>query len=241
MMRPRDAGKRTEEELRDMMPRFRDMTPPMARMVRGLPAGFDVNVGNLPYCVAPEIAPWVHHDGERTENTAIDGDDRLSRPWDKYLVKRTDKIKTPRCASCAFDAKCSGVFDRYAGFHGATELVPIRLLEGTTLEAVTHSPRPWLRPALAAALGRIRAAAPFGTLRWVEQRLSPERAELVLESPPSGDTPGPRAVFFLDVRPAARPASGYRVEGTPDDALREGLGALLAALRGPAPAQPAHP
>lgn len=226
LMRPRDAGRRTEDELRAMMPRFAEMTPPMVRMVRGLPAGFDANLGNLPYCVAPELAPWIHHDGERTETIAIDGDDKLSRPWDKYLVKRTDKIKTARCASCAYDARCSGVFDRYAGFHGASELVPIRLMHPVNGPDAIHERRAWMSAGLASALARLRAAAPFGSLRWIEQRLAPERAELVLETPDGGA----RAIFHLDVR-AGRASSGYRVEGTPDDALREGLSALVAALR----------
>lgn len=226
LMRPRDAGQRTEDELREMMPRFADMTPPMVRMIGGLPAGFDVNLGNLPYCVAPELAPWIHHDGERTETIAIDGDDRLSRPWNKYLVKRSDKIKTERCASCAFDARCSGVFDRYAGFHGVSELVPIRLAGPASSADALPERRPWMLPGLARTLARLRAAAPFGKLRCVEQRLAPQRAELVLETPDRAA----RAIFHLDVR-AGRPSSGYRVEGEPDDVLRDGLSALLAALR----------
>lgn len=237
LMRPRDAGQRSEDELRAMMPPFRALTPPMAAMVRALPAGFDVNLGNVPYCVAPELAPWIHHDGERTETLAIDGDDRLSKPWDKYLVKRSDKVKTERCASCAFDARCSGVFDRYVAFHGASELVPIRL-EGVSLEALER-PRAFLHPAVARALVKLRAAAPFGPLRGVEQRLSPDRAELVLESPASGA----RAVFYVDLRArqAGGSASGYRLEGTPDDAIRAGLTALLGALRaaGPSSESPA--
>lgn len=231
LMRPRDAGQRTEDELFAMMPPFRALAPPMARMIRALPAGFDVNLGNVPYCVAPELAPWIHHDGERTETVAIDGDDRLSRPWDKYLVKRSDKIKTARCETCALGARCSGVFDRYAGFHGTAELVPIRFIRPTNGSEPFHERREWMRPALAGALARLRASAPFGALRWTEQRLAPERAELVLETPDASA----RAVFFLDVS-AGRGRSGYEVEGEPSeiprDVLREGLAALLRALAG---------
>lgn len=229
LVRPRDAGQRTEEELREMMPAFRALTPPMTRMIRALPPDFDVNLGNVPYCVAPHLAPWIHHDGERTETIAIDGDDRLSRPWNKYLVKRTDKIKTPRCASCALDARCSGAFDRYAAFHGAAELVPIRIMRAVDDTEPFHPRRAWLRPALADALARLRAAAPFGELRWAEQALSPERAELTFEAGAA------RAVFWIDVREPLRPQTGYRVDGEPTAAIRDGLRALLAALRSPAP------
>lgn len=125
MVRPMDAGIRSEEELREMIPRYSDMVPALTRMVRGLDPSFDVNIGNVPYCIAPELAPWIHHDGQYTDTIAIDDDDRLSRPWDKYFVKRRDKIKPDACARCVFEPSCSGVFEAYARFQGVDELVPI--------------------------------------------------------------------------------------------------------------------
>ncbi len=125
LMRPNDAGERSEEELRALMPELSRMAPALERMVDGFEEGFDVNIGNLPYCVAPRLAHVIHHDGETTETIAIDGDDQLSRPWNKYFVKRKDKIKPPSCATCVFDSRCSGVFETYARFHGTEVLVPI--------------------------------------------------------------------------------------------------------------------
>jgi MoaA/NifB/PqqE/SkfB family radical SAM enzyme len=228
LMRPADSGERTEEELRAMMPSFEALTPPMGRMIRALPAGFDVNLGNVPYCAAPELAPWIHHDGERTETIAIDGDDSLSRPWNKYLVKRQGKGKPAGCTTCTFTGRCSGVFDEHARFHGVAALVPIRA------SAALADRKPWLKPALADALARLRAAAPFGRLRWLSQTLAADRAELELASPA-----GARAFFFVDV--SAAPKSGYRVEGAPDDDLRAGLSALVAALRGARPLEARAP
>ncbi|MDQ3031038.1 MAG: radical SAM protein [Myxococcota bacterium] len=236
LMRPRDAGQRTEDELREMMPSFRAMVPPMSRAIADLPPDFDVNLGNLPYCVAPHLAPWIHHDGERTETIAIDGDDRLSRPWNKYLVKRTDKLKTTACASCAFEPSCSGVFDRYVQFHGAAELVPIRLLPPASSDPSALAPRrAWMHPALASALSRLRAAAPFGAMRWLDQRLAPDRAELSFEVATAGAVPSARVVFWIDVRDPRQARTGYRVEGEVSEPLREGLLALVTALRTPSP------
>lgn len=231
LMRPRDAGQRTLDELREMMPPFRAMVPPMSRAIRDLPPDFDVNLGNVPYCVAPHLAPWIHHDGERTETIAIDGDDRLSRPWNKYLVKRTDKLKTTACAECAFEPRCSGIFDRYAQFHGAAELVPIRFVAPPQDPDAIAPRRAWMHPALASALSRLRAAAPFGALRWLDQRLAPDRAELSLELAPSASVPSARVIFWIDVSDARRARTGYRVEGEASDALREGLLAIVTALR----------
>lgn len=125
MIRPLDAGVRTEDEMRAMMPRYSDLVPHLERMVAAFPQGFDVNVGNLPYCVAPSLAPVIHHDGETTLTIAVDGRDDLSEPWDKYQVKRRDKLKLESCRECVFDDRCSGIFDTYRRFFGTDELVPI--------------------------------------------------------------------------------------------------------------------
>ncbi len=128
LVRPLDAGQRSEAELRAMMPRLTDLVAPLTAMIEGFEArmpGFDVNIGNLPYCVAPHLAPWIHHDGSMTETVAIDGDNALSRPWNKYLTKRRDKIKNKGCRQCLFDDRCSGVFETYARFYGTDELVPL--------------------------------------------------------------------------------------------------------------------
>lgn len=129
MMRPLDAGERTTDEVRAMMPRLRDYAGPMTEMVQAFDErspGFDVNVGNLPYCVAPALLHRIHHDGERTDTIAIDGDDQLSQPWNKYFVKRRDKTKAAACDECVMHDACSGVFESYAELHGLGELAPIR-------------------------------------------------------------------------------------------------------------------
>ncbi|MEZ4409238.1 MAG: radical SAM protein [Polyangiales bacterium] len=128
MIRPLDAGVRTEDEMRAMLPRYSDMVPALTEMVEVFEArapGFDVNIGNLPYCVAPALAPWIHHDGETTFTVAVDDRDQLSAAWDKYQVKRRDKLKPSRCAACVFDAQCSGVFETYERFYGLDELQPV--------------------------------------------------------------------------------------------------------------------
>ena len=49
-----------------MLPHYSKLVPYLDRMIAGFPPGFDVNIGNLPYCVAPHLAKWIHHDGEQT-------------------------------------------------------------------------------------------------------------------------------------------------------------------------------
>jgi len=124
MMRPKDAGRRTDEELRETIPRYSDMVPALEAMVSGFAEGVDVNVGNLPFCIAPQLAPWIHHDGNKTFTVAIDGD-QLSDAWDKYEVKARDKVKRDACGACAFDARCAGVYEKYTEIYGMDEFVPV--------------------------------------------------------------------------------------------------------------------
>ncbi len=238
MVRPLDAGARTEDELRAMIPRYSDMVPALTEMVRGFPEGFDVNVGNLPYCIAPHLAHVIHHDGEPTLTVAVDSDTELSRPWDKYLVKRRDKSKPEGCDACALTSRCSGVFDAYRELHGTDELVPItreqlraidpegRLL-GTPALPPPGSATPVART-IGARLARLRRAAPFGQLVWREVIVSEAgaRAEIVFDGPA-----GERATVWL-TEAAGRAAGGYRVDpGEPTAALVEGLRAVMDALR----------
>jgi hypothetical protein len=217
-----------------MMPSFRVMAPAMDRMVDGFAPGFDVNLGNLPYCVAPDLAHVIHHDGQHTATIAIDGDDLPSAPWDKYAVKRRDKVKPESCARCLLSPRCSGVFDRYASAHGTSELVPIDAAKLAEIDP-DHRLRTELGldvdldalpVVLARPLARLRAHGPFGALRIVRTTVEDLRAELTLE----GDA-DERAIFFLDMRVGAQKKSGYRVLGGEGSvALREGLRALIDVL-----------
>lgn len=129
MVRPRDAGDRTTAELRGMMAKYSDMVPYFREMIaatdRLIGEDFDINLGNLPYCVAPDLAHKIHHDGESTITVAASGQGTTQVGFDKYADKRVDKEKIESCASCIFDGRCSGVFERYGEFHGYDELQPL--------------------------------------------------------------------------------------------------------------------
>ena len=221
MVRPLDAGDRTAEEMEGMLVRYSELATPLRAMVRAFEErapGFDVNVGNLPYCVAPDLIRWIHHDGEHTETVAIDHDDQLSEPWDKYEVKRRDKVKAPGCAECAMDAECNGVFETYARLHGLGELRPLHPSEVPPERLV-------LAPTVAARLERLRRAAPFGALRWVDTRRIAEGVEVALEGPDSE-----RAIFYFE-ESGGRARGGYRVEGEATAALRDGVRRAMVALK----------
>ncbi len=129
MVRPRDAGDRTDAHLRSIMARYSDMAPHFRALARacetGLGEDFDVNIGNLPYCIAPDLAAKMHHDGEFTITVAASGDGRTQEGFDKYLDKRTDKRKVAACGQCVLETRCSGIFEKYVEFHGDDEFVAI--------------------------------------------------------------------------------------------------------------------
>lgn len=130
LIRPSDAGVRTDEYLRSIMTRYTDMVPYFRRMLEGFEAidpHYDINVGNLPYCVMPDWAHKIHHDGETTFTVAADGGNRLSAPWNKYEDKRKDKRHPEPCGACVFRGQCNGIFDKYAQFYGHDEFQPVSL------------------------------------------------------------------------------------------------------------------
>jgi MoaA/NifB/PqqE/SkfB family radical SAM enzyme len=239
MVRPLDSGDRTEAELRAMVPRYSDMVPALAAMVRGFAdaPGFDLNIGNLPYCIAPALAPFIHHDGEHTLTVSVDDDFYLSRPWDKYEVKRRDKSKPKACRECALEGSCNGVFDTYRSFYGEDELRPIGRTELVSIDPKGKLARPVNTPppvtqrlarTVAIRVERLRRAAPFGALVWRDVLASDggARAEVLFDGPA-----GERVALWL-TETAGRPAGGYRLDaGEATPAVREGVHAMLDALR----------
>lgn len=127
MVRPSDAGERTKDYLRTILPRYSDMRDDLRSMLDGFGADFDVNLGNYPYCLLPEHAHRIHHDGEHTVTVSASGQSGLEAAWDKYEVKRLDKTHPPQCDRCLFKPRCNGLFELYQEFYGTDEPDPITL------------------------------------------------------------------------------------------------------------------
>jgi len=154
MLNPYDVGDLSRDELADIMPRYGDLARPLERMVRALPDGFDVNIGNLPFCVAPTLAPWIHHGGNATwtVRAADDGGSSLQSGRSLFVMKSEHKKKPATCGECVFDRRCGGVFGRYADRFGSDELQPITPERAAALDPdrrlVALHLRPWLESAL---------------------------------------------------------------------------------------------
>ncbi len=168
MLNPYDVGRLSDEELGEIMPRYSDLSGPLERMVRALPDRFDVNIGNLPFCVAPELAPWIHHGGAPTWTVTAsdDGAPALQAGRSLFVVKSEHKRKPESCKSCVFDHRCGGVFGLYADRFGDSELVPITTERLASLDPdrmlVALQLRPWLKSALA-------GVAPWASRVFVEE------------------------------------------------------------------------
>ncbi|MCC6558740.1 MAG: radical SAM protein [Polyangiaceae bacterium] len=128
---PREIGDRPPGYLGPILARCSAQAPHLARMLdafeRELGADYDVNVGNVPFCVMPEWAHHIHHAGDPTLVVPANEDGMAEAGYDKYERKAGGKLKLPGCASCAFDPVCTGVFDEYADRFGTGELVPVPL------------------------------------------------------------------------------------------------------------------
>ena len=93
---------------------------------------FDINVGNLPYCIIPQWGARIHHGGEetvtsrptpsasRTRSTSTSGTRRCAAP--------------PGCADCVFRPRCTGIFRTYLDLYGGEEFTPVRARHCSALD-----------------------------------------------------------------------------------------------------------
>jgi len=224
MVNPNDTGTATEDELDGIIPRYSDLVAPLASMVNALGDKLDVNIGNLPYCIAPSLASKIHHGGQPTSTVTVDdfGGEAMQVEKDKYAHKLDHKTKPDRCRQCVFDDRCRGVFDAYEKRYGLDELQPItpERLDPSTLG---------LRLSVRNRLERLRSQAPFGCLRWTDVSVGDQgrRVELMFRVPETDE----RVVVWL-AEQNTKTSGGYRVdEGrTPSPELVQGIRAILEAL-----------
>lgn len=127
IVRPESTGERNENYLREIMPRYSDMAPYYDEMLAGFDAwdpDFDVNVGNLPYCILPRWGSRVHHGGEQTVTKSSDSDG-LEDEVNKYEWQASLRTHLPTCDTCVFRSRCTGIFRVYLEIHGGDEFVPL--------------------------------------------------------------------------------------------------------------------
>ena len=129
MVRPAQSGQRTDEYLQSILPRFSAMVPYLREMLEEferLDPGYDVNVGNFPFCLLPEWSHKIHHGGQQTTLNMPDGDaDGVLRSADKYQSQWSDMVYGPQCDTCALRSECRGVPRKYQQFYGFDELRPL--------------------------------------------------------------------------------------------------------------------
>jgi len=137
MVRPRNTGIRSAAEMEHMLARYSDMADSLGEMLDRFDAwnpDFEVNIGNLPFCVLPRHAHRIVHGGEDTITVSSDGGGTSFRVWKKYDHQGSDKVHVERCADCTFHSHCRGVPADYATLHGTDELQPVSSAEVDQLD-----------------------------------------------------------------------------------------------------------
>jgi len=232
VVRPDNAGVRSEEHLRRILVSCTDLAPSLDAMLRAFEAiddRYDVNVGNLPFCTLPAWAHRIQHGGEATATVTTDGAGRLGRVWDKYAHQRAGMVYGPRCGECGFRDTCRGVPETYAEFYGLDELVPLSAEARIEADRRRDDLRRVrsddddkdLRLATARAT-RLRAAGPFAGWRWGEARRSDRGVRVTFRGPNE-------ASFALLL--GSRTARFEVEERTTADEARPAIEAVAAALR----------
>lgn len=137
MVRPGSTGVRSEEHMENLLARYTDIAGPLGAMLDGFDAwnpDFEVNIGNLPFCVLPRHAHRIVHGGEETLTVTTDDEGELGRIWDKYSYQGADKVLAPTCAECVFRPHCRGVPAGYAEMYGVSELSAVSAEEQAQLD-----------------------------------------------------------------------------------------------------------
>jgi hypothetical protein len=85
---------------------------------------FDVNVGNLPYCILPKWGSRIHHGGQETVTKSADAVG-LEDAMNKYEWHGSLRTYLPACDECVFRSRCTGIFRVYLKLHGEAEFEPV--------------------------------------------------------------------------------------------------------------------
>jgi hypothetical protein len=85
---------------------------------------FDVNVGNLPYCILPQWGSRIHHGGQETVTKSADATG-LEDAMNKYEWHGSLRTYLPGCDACVFRSRCTGIFRVYLQLHGEEEFQPV--------------------------------------------------------------------------------------------------------------------
>jgi MoaA/NifB/PqqE/SkfB family radical SAM enzyme len=185
MVRPAQSGVRSDEYLQSILPRFSEMAPYLRTMLERFEAvddGFDINIGNFPYCVMTDQAHKIHHGGELTLTHTVDAAGVLSEV-NKYVQQRSDMVHPPQCERCVFRPHCRGIADKYLQFYGDSEFQPVSLDELTALDV----DRNFFVIALSASIDALlEARLPDGwKLRRVFRATRDRFVEIIYSSPRS--------------------------------------------------------
>ena len=127
IVRPESTGERDQAYLREIMPRYSDMAPYYDEMLAGFERwdpDFDVNVGNLPYCILPKWGSRIHHGGQETVTKSADAVG-LEDAMNKYEWHGSLRTYLPGCDECVFRPRCTGIFRVYLQLHGEDEFRPV--------------------------------------------------------------------------------------------------------------------
>ncbi len=229
LVRPSGTGVRSVDELRALLPPFDQLAPSLDAMLERAEAidpGWDINVGNLPYCVLPARAARIHHGGQPTATVTTDDRGSLSRVWRKFPYQRTGMVFPPGCGGCDVRELCRGVPEEYVRFYGDGEF----RAQGPEVRAAAERPRTGrgggeLGPLLR-RVRRLRRAAPFAGWAWQASRsVGPAAVAVTL----AGE--GGRLAVILE----GAAARFELLDDTPAERARPVVEAVIAALGGTRP------
>ena len=113
------------EAFAELVPRYRDIAESIHRTIERHAPGATILFETVPYCfmrgLERHVAEWG--DGPSRGPIVSKQLDLEERDWRDARIEQ--KRKFPRCAECAHDPICEGVWSEYADAYGGEEFVPV--------------------------------------------------------------------------------------------------------------------
>ena len=241
MVRPNSVGVRTEAEMAHMLARYEDIAEHLGALLDGFDAwnpDFEVNVGNLPFCLLPRHAHRIAHGGEETLTVTTSGDGRLGRVLDKYAYQQSDRVFADGCDACVFRPHCRGVAGPYAALYGTEALVAVAEEDPRIGQAARRFLETGWRPGRAEeptdprverTLRHLLQRGPYAGWRPGRVQRRAGGAELALVRD------GAELTVQLTPQREQSPKVSFDLGGVPQDLARPPVEAVVSALRARSP------
>lgn len=129
MVRPHSVGDRGTEEMDALVVPYPLILPHLRSLLQNAllhAPELEVTLGNLPFCLLPEAAPFIVHGTPPTRTITADASGKsLQADQEKQAYQAEERSYVEVCRSCSARPRCSGIPHAYLHRYGPSEFHPL--------------------------------------------------------------------------------------------------------------------